>query len=339
MIKHPRVLVLFDSVEPTTIDQDLSSELKTKDWETESNVLKALTVLGFPNEHVAIYDNADFIRKKVEAFQPDVIFNLADQFMNNRAYDRNIVSFLEMQGVPFTGCGSTGLMLCKHKGISKKILSYHSIRVPRFAIFPRRIAVARTKKLRFPLIVKPLQEEASLGISQASLVDNDKQLRERVAFVHAKCDDDAIAEEYAEGRELYVSVMGNRRLRVFPIREMKFAQVPEDEPRFATYKAKWDENYRKKWGIRNGMAAKIDPGVTRKIEATCRRIYKLLLIDGYGRIDLRLTPENEIVFIEANPNPILARDEDFARSARAAGIEYPQLIQEIIRLGMHASRE
>jgi D-alanine-D-alanine ligase len=338
-MKRPKVLALFDTVAPTTIDQDLSRELQTTDWQTEANVLEALAVLGCPHEHLAIFDSTDLIREKVRSFQPDLIFNLADQFKNNRAFDQNIVSFLEMQGVPFTGCGSTGLTLCKHKGISKKILGYHHIRVPQFAILPRSRPVARPRKLAFPLIVKPLKEEASLGISQASLVENDEQFRQRVAFVHEKFDHDAIAEEFIGGRELYVSVMGNRRLRAFPVRELKFREVPTDEPKFATYKVKWDEEYRKRWGIVNDFADPIDPAVLKRIEETCRRIYRLLLIDGYARIDLRLTPQNEIVFIEANPNPILARDEDFAESARAAGLDYPRLVQEIMRLGSRAVRD
>src|SRR5205807_7518618 len=212
-------------------------------------------------------------------------------------------SFLELQDVPFTGCGSTGLTLCKHKGISKKILSYHRIRVPDFTVIPRGKRIARPRRLSFPILVKPLKEEASLGIAQASFVESDDQFRERVAFVHEKYDQDVIAEEYIEGRELYVSILGNHRLDVFPIRELVFKEVPPDEPKIATYRAKWDEEYRKRWGLKNQFAQNLDPAVTRKIEQTCKRIYHLLTIDGYARIDLRLTPDNQVYFIEANPNP------------------------------------
>ena len=140
-----------------------------------------------------------------------------------------------MQGLPFTGCGSTGLTLCKHKGISKKILHYHGIHVPNFVVIPRGQRIARPKQLKFPILVKPVKEEASYGISQASFVETDEQFRERVAFIHEKYDSDAIAEEYIEGRELYVSLMGNVRLTVFPIRELVFREVPPDEPKIATY--------------------------------------------------------------------------------------------------------
>ena len=334
-----KVLALFDAIAPTTLDHDLSAELKTDDWKTEANVLAGLAELNVAAEHLAIFDDLDLLTQKLERFEPDVIFNLADQFKNNRAFDQNIVSFLEMHGLPFTGCGSTGLTLCKHKAISKKILGYHRIRVPEFTVIARGRRGVRPRRLKFPILVKPLKEEASYGISQASFVETDEQFKERVQFIHDNHGNDAIAEEYVEGRELYVSLLGNRRLQVLPIRELVFQEVPPDEPKIATYKAKWDEDYRKRWGLQNRFAENLDPAVARDIAQTCKRIYRLLTIDGYARIDLRLTPNNELYFIEANPNPILAADEDFAQSALKAGLAYPRLIEQIIRLGLNATRE
>jgi D-alanine-D-alanine ligase len=337
--KKLKILALFDAIAPTTLDQDLSAELKTDDWKTEANVLAAIAELGHTVEHLAIFDDLDLLRQKLQSFAPDLIFNLADQFKNNRSFDQNIASFLEMHGVPFTGCSSTGLTLCKQKGISKKILGYHRIRVPEFNVIPRGRRFARPKRLRFPILVKPLKEEASLGISQASFAETDDQFRERVQFIHEKFDSDVIAEEYIAGRELYVSVMGNHRLDVFPIRELVFKEVPPDEPKIATFKAKWDEEYRKRWGLQNQFAEGLDPVHERDILQTCKRIYRLLTIDGYARVDLRVTAANEIYFIEANPNPILAADEDFAQSALKAGVGYPQLIERIIRTGLKTVRE
>jgi len=337
--KKLKVLALFDAIAPTTLDQDLSAELKTDDWKTEANVLAALDKLGHTTQHLAIFDDLDLLRQKLQSFQPDVIFNLADQFKNNRAFDQNIASFLEMQGLPFTGCGSTGLTLCKHKGISKKILGYHRIHVPEFVTIARGKRIARPPRLLFPILVKPLKEEASIGISQGSLVENDDQLKERVQFIHEKYDHDVIAEEYIEGRELYVSTMGNHRLQVFSIRELLFKEVPPDEPKIATYRAKWDEEYRKRWGLQNQFAEGLDPALATDIQKRCKRIYHLLTIDGYARLDLRVTPKNKVYFIEANPNPILAEDEDFAQSAMKTGLTYPQLIERIIRLGLKATRE
>lgn len=339
MKKKIKILALFDAVEATTLDQDLTAYLQHEDRKTEGNVLAALRELGHPTECLAIYDDLDLLRQKLQSFAPDLIFNLADQFKNNRAFDQNIVSFLEMHGVPFTGCGSTGLTLCKHKGISKKILSYHRIHVPEFMIIPRGKRAARPKRLKFPILVKPLKEEASYGISQASFVETDDQLKERTQFLHDSYDNDVIAEEYIAGRELYGSVMGNHRLQVFPIRELVFKEVPPDEPKIATYKAKWDEEYRERWGLQNQFAEGLDPAVVRDVEQTCKRIYHLLTIDGYARIDLRLTANNEVYFIEANPNPILAADEDFAQSALKAGLPYPQLIDRIVRFGLKSVRD
>ena len=339
MKKKLKVLALFDAMAPTTLDQDLSAEMQTENRKTEGHVMKALAELGYPAEYLAIFDDLDLIQQKLQKFEPDVIFNLADQFKNNRAFDQNIVSFLAMRGVAFTGCGSTGLTLCKHKAISKKILGYHRVHTPEFVTIARGKRITRPKRLKFPILVKPLNEEASLGISQASFVETDEQCKERDQFIHEKYDNDVIAEEYIEGRELYVSVLGNHRLDVFPIRELVFKEVPPDEPKIATYRAKWDEEYRKRWGLDNRFAEGLDPAVVANIQQICKRIYHLLTIDGYARLDLRLTSKNEVYFIEANPNPVLAEDEDFAQSALKAGLTYPQLVDRIIRIGINTVRD
>jgi D-alanine-D-alanine ligase len=294
MKKKLKVLALLDVESPMTLEQDLSLELQTPDWKTEAHVLAALAELGHTAHYLALYDDLDLLRQKLQQFEADVIFNLADQFKKNRAFDQNIVSYLEMHDLPFTGCGSVGLTLCKHKGISKKILSYHRIHVPGFALIPRGQKRVSSRGLRFPLLVKPLKEEASLGIAQASLVTNDEQFRERVQFVHEKIENDVIAEEYIEGREIYVSLLGNQRLQVFPARELVFTNVPPDEPKIATYRAKWDEEYRQRWGLQNQFAEGLDPALARKINDTCRRIYRLLAIDGYARLDLRVTAAGEV---------------------------------------------
>src|SRR3954469_12118916 len=325
-------------MEPTALDQDLSAQMKTDNRKTEANVLAAVAALGHTPDHLVIFYDLDLFRQKVASFGPDFLFNLADQWKNNRGFDQNIVSFLEMQPIPFTGCGSTGLVLCKHKGISKKILHYHRIRVPNFVVIPRGQRIVRPKQLKFPILVKPVKEEASYGISQASFVESDEQFRERVAFIHEKHDADVIAEEYIEGRELYVALLGNLRPTVFPIRELIFREVPPNEPKIATYRAKWDEEYRKRWGLVNQFA-ELDPALVAQIEQTCRRIYSLLTIEGYARIDLRLTAENKLYFIEANPNPILADDEDFALAAGKSGLPYPHLIERIVRQGIKTVRD
>ena len=264
MKKKLKVLVLFDGTSPTTVDQDFSKEMKTKDWQTEANVMAALGALGHTAEHLAIFDDVDLLRQKLETFAPDVLFNLVEQFKNNPGFDQNIVSFFEMQGLPFTGCGSTGLTLCKHKGISKKILHYHGIHVPNFVVIPRGQRIGRPKQLKFPILVKPVKEEASYGISQASFVETDEQFRERVAFVHEKYASDAIAEEYIEGRELYVGLMGNVRLTVFPIRELVFREVPPNEPKIATYQGEVGRGISQTLGLREPVRRRARPGARRR---------------------------------------------------------------------------
>ena len=338
MPKRDKILVLFDSAGPTPLDHVYTEELKTPHWKTEAHIIEALRELGHPVEMLGLHDDTDLLRQKLETFQPDMIFNMVEQFGNLSSAEHKITSFLELQGIPFTGCSAVGITLCKNKSIAKKILSYHRVHVPDFVVLPPKRRIKRPKRLEFPILIKPLKEEASYGIAQASFVENDADFTERVKFIHEKFAQPAIAEEYIVGRELYVGVLGNHRLQAFPPREMIFKQVPEDEPRFATFKVKWDEAYRERWGIQNEFAV-LDPDLARRIEKLCKRIYHLLLIDGYARLDLRLTPQNEIVFIEANPNPMLAKDEDFALAAEKAGLPYPKLIQRILQVGKATARD
>jgi len=338
MPKKEKILVCFDDAGSTSPNQDYTEDLKSPDWKTEADVIRTLKTIGHEVELLGLHDDTDLLRQKLETFRPEVIFNMVEQFGNVSSAEHKITSFLELQGIPFTGCSAVGITLCKNKSIAKKILGYHRIRVPEFIVMPGGRKITRPKRLKFPILIKPLKEEASYGISQASFVETDEDFLERVKFVHEKFEQPAIAEEYIVGRELYVGIIGNDRLQAFPAREMVFKQVPEDAPRFATFKAKWDEEYRKRWGIDNQFA-ELEPEQIRRIERACKRIYRLLLIDGYARLDLRLTAADEIVFIEANPNPILAKDEDFAMAAEKAGLPYPKLIQKILQVGKATVRD
>ena len=332
--KH-KVLVLFDSAGTPPADQDFSRELKTDDWATEAHVIDALKKLGHEVRTIGVYEDPGLIISEVKGHPPDVVFNLAEHFNARSAYDRNVAGLLEMLDLPYTGSGPTGLTLCKHKGMAKEILAYHHIRVPDSVVFPPGGAIRRPKRLAFPLFIKPVEEEASYGIAQDSFVENDQAFEERVRFIHERMNQAALAEEYIEGRELYVSILGNDRLNVFPLREVIFAQVPEGQPRFSTFKAKWDDAYRKKWGIQNIFAEGLDSEMSERIAEICKKAYRVLRVRGYGRIDLRVTPAGEIVILEANPNPNLEREDEFAQSAMKAGLSYEALIQRILRLAFH----
>lgn len=333
-VRRLNVLVLFDTLKPYPREYDFSEELKGPDWKAESGVIEALGKLGHTVRTLGVFDNPGLILEEVGLHPPDVVFNLSEQFRNRSAYERDVAGLLEMMDLVSTGTGVTGLTLCKNKGMSKEILSYHRIRFPDFAVFPPGKVIRRPRRLDFPLFIKPLKDEASYGISQESFVENDQAFEDRVRFIHERMGQEAIAEEYIEGRELYVSILGNNRLQVLPVREVIFSKMPDDRPQFSTFKAKWDETYRKKWGIQNTFPEDLPDALREKLAHVCKRVYRALHIRGYGRIDLRLTEDGRVFILEANPNPNLALDDELAQSALKAGMRYTDLIQKIIRLAL-----
>lgn len=304
-------------------------------WRTEQYVLSTLRKLGHEAKVVGVRSDLELIRTTVADFKPDIIFNLIEEFHDQPLYDQNIVSFLELIPVPYTGCNPRGMVLSRDKALTRKILSYHRIPGPDFVIFKRGRKVKRPSKLNLPLFVKSQVEEASLGISQASVVETDAELIERVHFMHEKFHTDVIAEEYIEGRELYVGIFGEDRLTVLPIWELLFANMPENVPRIATRRVKWDAKYQEKHGISSAPAQGISPELRSKIESICKRAYRALGISGYARMDLRLKANGEVYVIEANPNPEIARGEDFADSAQEFGWSYEELIKRILSQGLH----
>jgi D-alanine-D-alanine ligase len=327
-----KVLVLFDVGRPAAPGETFSPRVlkEDEDKQTEADVLACLERLGHQVETLAVFDDVVSIVGKLKEFAPDVVFNLTESFHSNRAHEPNIPALLELMRMRYTGAKPDGLILCKDKALAKKVLLYHRLRVPHFVISPEARPLKRLRRFVFPAFVKPVSEESSDGIAKASFAKSEEEALERARFIHEKFQCDALIEEYIEGRELYLSVMGNRKLMVFPPREIFFEQMPEDEPKFATFKAKWDDAYRKKWGIKNGPARELPAGLQEKLTRLARKVYRVLKIRGLGRIDVRLTVSGEIVIIEANPNPSLAREEDFAQSAAAAGLDYDQLIQKIL---------
>ena len=184
------------------------------------------------------------------------------------------------------------------------------------------------------MFVKSVNEEATLGISQKSIVHDDQQLADRVAFIHEEVQSDALAEEYIEGRELYVGVIGNQRLTAFPIWEMLFTTMPDDMARIATRRVKWDLKIQEKFGIKTEAARDLPPGADRQIINLCKRVYRALSISGYGRMDLRLAEDGRVYLLEANPNPNLEYGEDLAESAERVGVSYEMLLQRILNLGL-----
>ncbi len=341
MSKTLKTLVVFDSAGTPPENQDYTHELQTPDWQAERNVLDSLKHLGHQVSHLGIYDDVRILFDKITKEKPDIIFNLADHFMNESAFDKHLAGIYELLRIPYTGSPPSALLLAKNKGLTKTILSFHGIDTPKFQVFTRDRKIPKTlhlNTLNYPLIVKALREEASYGISQKSLVTNNGDLLKRIDYVHNVMKQDAIVEEFVEGRELYVSLLGNKDPIVFPLREMIFSNSPEGEAHFATYKAKWDEDYRKRWGIEN-IFASLPSDVVARIEQMAKKVCEILYLRGYARLDLRLAPDKRIFVIEANANPHIAKDEDFALSAKKGGLGYDQLIQKIIELGFEEHKK
>ncbi|HEY8751748.1 MAG TPA: ATP-grasp domain-containing protein [Tepidisphaeraceae bacterium] len=330
-----RVLIMMDEalVPPASVEGMSAGDIAP--FKTEHDVLTALRELGHEVEVVGVKTELAVLSDAIAAIRPNVCFNLVEDFNGIPSRDQHVVSYLELINQPYTGANPRGLTLARDKALTKKVLSYHGIRVPRFVTFPLGRPVRPTASLQFPLLVKSLTEEGSVGIAQASVVHTADELIERVTFLHEKHATDAIAEQYIEGRELYVGVLGNRKLQTLPIWELCLENLPADSARIATARVKWDESYRTRHGIISKAAIDLPVAVSRHISELAREAYRALDLTGYARIDLRLTPQGEVFLIEANPNPQIARNEDFADSAAAAGIDYPTLLQRILTLGMN----
>jgi len=329
-----RVLALVHRhlVPPDTLPE--GTDLLTAPWRTEYDVISTLRGLGHEVVTLGVHDDLGELRRANFEFKPNIAFNLLEGFDDVTIFDQNVVSHLELLKLAYTGCNPRGLLLSRDKSLSKKLLAYHRIPVPEFEVFRIGRPARRPKRLPFPLIVKPLTQESSVGISQASVVDTDDKLAERVAFVHQSIGTAAIVEQYIEGRELYVGILGNQALQSFPVWELFFTNMPADARRIATDRVKWSVKYQQKYGIESGPAKDLADPVAEKIQHTCKRAYRALELSGYARIDLRLDNDGRVWMLEANPNPQIARGEDFAASAEKAGIAYDGLLQRILNLGM-----
>lgn len=307
------------------------------DWETEYDVCKHLKKIGHDVFPLGVVSDLKKIREAIDEFKPHLIFNLLEEFDGEAIYDQNVVSYLELLRIPYTGCNPRGLMLARDKALAKKILTYHRIRTPKFWVFPKNRPRKIPKNILFPLIVKCLNEEASLGIAQASIVHNHDKLKERVDFINRNLGVDAIAEQFIEGREFYVGVFGNHRLTTLPVWELEFKNSDSPEKEFYSSRAKFNDDYRVKKGIDTSKAVLSDE-MEHKIHQICKKSYRALDLNGYARMDLRMTKDHQVYLLEANPNPNVSELDEFAESALYQKIEYPELLTKIINLGLSWQR-
>lgn len=339
LVKKLRILVL---VHETLVPPDDISHLtdqQADEFRTEFDVITTLRELGHEVRPLGIGDSLRELRLHITRWQPHVCFNLLEEFGGIVTYDQHVVAYLELMRQPYTGCNPRGLMLSRDKVLSKQLLAYHRIPTPQFAVFRRDRKPIIPRRLKYPLFVKSATEDASLGIAQASVVEDQARLLERIEFIHEQTHSDALVEEFIDGREVYVGVIGNERLTTLAPWELSFGSLSETALGIATRKVKWDRAYQERHGIVTGPAENLPEGVGARLDRMARRIYRALHLSGYGRMDLRMRDDGSLFFLEANANPNLEELEDFGQAAAHAGIEYPQLLQRILRLGMSYQAE
>ncbi len=331
-MKKLRILALMHDYMVPPIDVE-NVDLATVEWKTEFDVTSTLRDMGHDVHTLGVKDDLGVIRQAVDGFKPQIAFNLMEAFHEIGAFDMNVVSYLELLRLAYTGCNPRGMVLSRDKALSKQLMTYHRIPVPEFTVFRRGRAIKIPHRLKFPAIVKSLTQEASIGIAQASVVEEEAKLKERVKFVHESIGTDAIVERYIDGREFYVGILGNERLQVFPVWEMEFGKMPEGVHRIATDRVKWSVKYQKKHGI-STSEAQLPEATSEAIKRVAKRVYRTLNMSGYARMDLRTDIEGRFFVLEANANPQLAFGEDFAESAERTGLRYDELLQRILNVGL-----
>lgn len=343
-----RIAVVFDSPYASwghdqhlqQLEAEIAKKVDVPEPEMEYQVANALRENGHEIRLLGFQRDLGDLLRRLEEDKPDLVFNCAESFDGDDDLEYVIPSLLEALAIPYVGNAPLGLLASRNKELSKKILTHHGIRVPGFFTCHPGRKPEMPSELAFPLIVKPLGTDASEGIAQASVVQDAESLTERVGFVHERFEQPAICEEFVDGRELYVSIIGNRdQLELLPITELTFDKEKNPpEERIATKAAKWDDAYRKRRGVRNQFARPISVEARERIEYTCRTAYHALELQDFARCDVRLSSNDDVWFIEANANPYIAAGHDFAQSAEKAGMKYPAFIEKLVDTALERMR-
>jgi D-alanine-D-alanine ligase len=300
--------------------------------EVEEEVSEALGKLG----HEATLHCLDGTPKSLHALARmdcDLVFNLAESFAGNDTADACIAGYLELIGKRFTGAGSHGLLYAQDKAVAKKILEFHGLHTPVFARSYRG-RLDFSHDLEFPVIVKPAREDGSIGIEFNAVVNSIRELMERIDWLHANFDSPVLIEEYVEGREMYVGVIGNENPTALPVVELDLSKLPEGTPRIAGAEVKWGKGTAAYRDAKSAVAENLSEETTALMHQTAVAVFQALELRDYARIDMRLRPDGRVAVIEANPNPWLASKSEFALAARKAGRTYNQLIGEIAELAL-----
>jgi len=309
-----------------------SEDENSKEYEAVvPQVAKALRNLGHRVSILGVHADVKRLIAGLSRRKPDLVFNLMEMFGDNVFGDIPVAGLLDLLGLKYTGSGPGELYLSQDKGLTKKLLAFEEILYPRFAVFSRQQAFETGGNLRMPLFVKPLRSDSSIGIGGKSLVHDAGALMERVAVIRKELNDSALAEEFIDGREFYVGVLGNSQPRALPPVEVDFTGFPEGAPKVLDSKAKWDERSKEFKGTKSVMANLPDE-LRARLQKVAVDAYRALRVRDYGRVDLRLTDTGDIYVLEVNASCYLERSSEFAMSAAAAGIEYPKLIERIVEL-------
>ena len=267
--------------------------------------------------------------------QPDLVFNLAESFAGKSALESNVAALLNLMGLRYTGSSPSGLIIAGDKTLTKKVLSFHGIKTPQFATVYRG-SVDWAGNLHFPVIIKPPQEDASLGITSKSVVRDVKGLLETIERMQKEFDQPALVEEFVDGREFYVGVIGNANAQALPVIELDFSGFPADRPKIASWEAKWGEDGEGSGeefaGTKSIFPENVAPELVEKMQRAAIDSFDALRLRDYARIDLRVTDAGDVYVIEVNPNCYLERESEFSRAAAKGGMEYPALIARIIEL-------
>jgi D-alanine-D-alanine ligase len=328
------IVVIYDRweepEEPTAEKTPLTRTLDKK--EVEEEVSDALGKLG----HQATLHVLDGSPKSLHALARmdcDLVFNLAESFAGRDTADYCIAAYLELVGKRITGSGSHGLLFAQDKGVAKKILEFHGVHTPVFARSYRG-RLDFSHDLEFPVIVKPAREDGSIGIEFNAVVSSIRELMERIDWLHANFDSPVLIEEYVEGREMYVGVIGNDKPAALPVIELDLSKLPEGTPRIAGAEVKWGKGTRAYRDTKSAVAEDLPEETVAGLHQTAIAVFQALELRDYARIDMRLRPDGRVAVIEANPNPWLASKAEFALAARKSGRSYTQLIGEIVDLAI-----
>jgi D-alanine-D-alanine ligase len=296
-------------------------------------VARTLRKLGHRVSVLGVHGDVKRLVAGLARRKPDLVFNLMEMFGENVFGDIPVTGLLDLLGVDYTGSGPGELYLSQDKGLTKKLLAFEDILYPRFAVFSRDTAFETGGNLRMPLFVKPLRSDASLGIGGKSLVQDWTGLMERVSAIRREVDDAALAEEFIEGREFYVGVIGNSQPKALPPVEIDFTGFPEGVPKVMDSKAKWDERSKEYKGTRS-ILAQLPDELRARLQKVAVDAYRALRVRDYGRVDIRLTDTGDIYVLEVNASCYLERNSEFAMAAAAAGLDYPRLIERIVDLAI-----